>query len=97
MAKPVEFLVGAQGDFDESIDWYSRRSTEAAIRFAAVEEVTEEIGLVPLRYPKTSAGCRYCKLRRFPFHLVFREDPDRIAVVAVAHGKRRQNYWRGRA
>lgn len=39
---------------------------------------------------------RSCKLRRFPFTLVYRVEADGIVIVAVAHAKRKQGYWRGR-
>jgi hypothetical protein len=34
MAKNIEFLQGEQVDFDESFDWYARRSARAAIGFS---------------------------------------------------------------
>jgi hypothetical protein len=34
--------------------------------------------------------------RRFPFHLVYVEEPAGVPVVAVAHDRRRPGYWRRR-
>lgn len=36
-------------------------------------------------------------LRRYPFGVVYRIEPARILIIAVAHGHRRPGYWRGRA
>jgi len=39
---------------------------------------------------------RRCLLHRFPFSLVYREEAEVIWVIALAHHKRRPNYWRKR-
>jgi plasmid stabilization system protein ParE len=97
MAKAIEYLTGARDDFDESFDWYRARSVGAAIGFAAaVEEAMDKIIADPGRFPSTHGGCHYCTLKRYPFRLVFRDETDRLVVVAVAHAKRRPGYWRGR-
>jgi len=35
-------------------------------------------------------------VRRFPYHVVYIELPDRVQVLAVAHQRRRPDYWLGR-
>ena len=98
MAKAIEYLAGARADFDESFDWYGERSVGAAIGFAsAVEEALDLILADAGRFPSTHAGCRFCALKRYPFRLVFRDETDRLVVIAIAHAKRRPGYWRGRA
>ncbi len=95
MAKSIEYLSGARADFDEAFDWYAERSVGAAIRFAsAVEVALEAVVKDPDRFPRVSGGCAYCALRRYPFRIVFRNDPQRLVVVAIAHAKRRPGYWR---
>lgn len=97
MPMGVEYLSGARADFDESFDWYAKRSARAAIRFVlAVDKAIELIAADPGRFPKTYAGCRYCSLKRYPFTVVFREEIDRLVIVAMAHAKRRPGYWRRR-
>lgn len=39
---------------------------------------------------------RKIALKRFPFHVIYRADANRIVVVAVAHQRRRPAYWAGR-
>lgn len=41
-------------------------------------------------------GSRRVSLRRFPYHLIYRIDSDRVFVLAVAHQRRRPGYWRER-
>ncbi|MBY0274267.1 type II toxin-antitoxin system RelE/ParE family toxin [Candidatus Binatia bacterium] len=39
---------------------------------------------------------RRVPVRRFPFHVVYVELPDRFHVLAVAHQRRRPGYWNSR-
>jgi hypothetical protein len=36
-------------------------------------------------------------VRGYPFFLVYREEPDGIAVFALVHESRRPGYWASRA
>jgi toxin ParE1/3/4 len=49
---------------------------------------------VPLA--RIRASVRRVPLRHFPFLLVYREYPDYLEVVALAHTSRKPKYWRGR-
>ena len=61
-----------------------------------VRRVTDRIRDLPKSGSPDSAARRVVRLRRFPFKLVYREMPDEIVVVAVAHERRRHGYWRDR-
>jgi plasmid stabilization system protein ParE len=97
MAKEVEYLDAARADFDASFDWYANRSATAAIGFASsVDDAIGKIVAEPHRFPSTFGECRYCSLDRYPFRLVFRDEPGRVVVIAIAHAKRRPGFWHGR-
>jgi plasmid stabilization system protein ParE len=92
--RPVEFVPGARVDFDESFDWYAQRSATAAVEFAeAVDAAVISIAGDPERFPSIDGRHRESGLRRFPFRIVFRCEPDRIVVVAIAHASRSPGYW----
>ena len=38
-----------------------------------------------------------CRLRRFPYSVVYTLDAESILVLAVAHQHRKPGYWRNRA
>ena len=61
-----------------------------------VRRATERIRALPRSGSPDSSNRRVVRLRRFPFKIVYREFPDAIVVVAVAHERRRSGYWRGR-
>jgi plasmid stabilization system protein ParE len=95
--KPIDFLPGARLDFDASFDWYSERSATAAERFAnAVDSALTRIASQPDLFAAIDARHRECLVRRFPFRIVYRVELERILIVAIAHAKRRPNYWRAR-
>lgn len=101
MAKSIEYHREARVDFDESFDWYAERNVGAAIGFAsAVDHALNTILDDPTRFPLTHGGCAYCALKRYPFRIIFRNEPDKVpdkvVVVAIAHAKRRPRYWHGR-
>jgi plasmid stabilization system protein ParE len=43
-----------------------------------------------------SPNLRQWRLRRFPYSLIYAEEPDAILIIAVAHQRRRPRYWRDR-
>ena len=97
MPKRVEYLEDARVDFDESFTWYEQRSQAAAFGFVlAMDEAIASILEDPHRFPRTHGECRYYKLRRFPFRVVFRDETERLVIVAIAHAKRHPDYWRRR-
>ena len=92
--KPIEFHRSAVREAAAAYVWYADRSERAAGWFLeeldyAVSEVSEH----PERFPVYLADTRRFLFRRFPYLLVYRDLPDRVEVIAVAHGKRRPGYW----
>lgn len=94
---PVDLLPGARFDFDKSFDWYMQRSHRAALRFEeAVDEAYGRIASDPVQFAAIDERHRECLVTKFPFRIVYRIEPTRILVVAVAHAKRRPEYWSAR-
>jgi len=96
-SKRVEFHEAAALEYQAAYDWYFERSEDAASRFAAeVEIAVGMIGEAPQRWPASTYGTRRVLLRRFPFAVIYREQPSAIQVLAVAHAHRRPWYWKER-
>ncbi len=94
---PIDYLFGARRDFDESFDWYSERSTQAAVRFAdAVDAALMQVAVHPTRFASPDGLHRECPVKKFPFRIVYRLVENRVMVVAIAHAKRRPGYWHDR-
>jgi len=95
--KPVELHPRATDEAADAYEWYTARNPHAAEAFMAeVDRAIERIAEAPARWPVHLHGTRRFLLRRFPFALIYRENPDTILVLAVAHGRRRPGYWRRR-
>lgn len=97
MATPVEFDPRAIDEARAARRFYARGSAALAARFmAALDAAVDRVYQFPQAYTPHLHGTRVCRLRRFPFSLVYVEQPTRSLVIAVAHHKRRPGYWRRR-
>jgi plasmid stabilization system protein ParE len=61
-----------------------------------VSDVIREIAQTPQRWPKYLHGTRRFVLHRFPFSIIYLDDPDVLVIIAVAHSKRKPGYWKRR-
>jgi plasmid stabilization system protein ParE len=94
---PLEFHPRAIEEARAARRWYARRSPALADRFLAqLDLAVRQISAAPGQWPTYLHGTRVYRLRRFPYLIVYRELADSVQVVAVAHGKRRPDYWRRR-
>lgn len=95
MSAKVEFTPEALLEIDDAFEWYFEQNPPVAEAF--VQEVDRAVALIagsPTVWPHFEAGTRRYVLRQnFPYDIVYREIPDGIEVIAVAHHKRRPRYW----
>ena len=97
MHKPIEFHEEASAELESAFDWYFFRNERVAQEF--LEEVNRAIDTIaqsPERWASITAYARRYLLQRFPFAIVYRELASTIQILAVAHGRRRAGYWKGR-
>ena len=88
---------GAERDFLQSLAYYDSKSLELGDRFmAAFEHAVAEIQKDPERWPMDGNKARRCELDRFPFGVIYVVRGEILHIVALAHHKRRPNYWRKR-
>lgn len=94
---PVDFDPRAIEEARAGRRFYARVSDALATRFmAALDAAVARVEQFPQASPPHLHGTRACRLRKFPFALVYVEQPTRSLVIAVAHHKRRPGYWRRR-
>ncbi len=94
----IEFLPRARREMHREAEWYERRRVGFGDRFyVEMEKALAQIKQFPGAQPHVARGCRKVLLGRFPFSLIYAQPvPDLILIVAVAHMKRRPDYWKGR-
>jgi plasmid stabilization system protein ParE len=93
----IDFDPEAAAEANEAYCWYAKRSQRAADAFIAeLDRAIDSIREQPNRFAKYLHGTQRCLLKRYPYAVVYRATEVAIQVVAVAHGKRRPGYWKGR-
>src|SRR4051794_28029623 len=94
----VDLLPLAAREAQAARRWYARYAGQAVTdRFiAALDEAKAKVEATPLACSPHLYGTRSCRLKRFPYHLIFVEEPHSLLVVAVAHFRRRPGYWKRR-
>jgi toxin ParE1/3/4 len=84
-------------EIEAADDWYRERSVDASAEFiVAVSDALDSICSAPRRWPNYLYGTKRFLLRRFPFSIVYLDEPDVVSIVAVAHSKRKPGYWKER-
>jgi toxin ParE1/3/4 len=93
-----EFHVAAEAEHLETVAYYeSKRPGLGATYWAEFELAMERILEMPRSYPiEMEPDIRHRVMKKFPFTIIFRETPNLIQVLAIAHHRRRPAYWLGR-
>jgi|SRR5277367_1528256 len=96
-SKLFRFHPDAREEFPDAARWYRARNVVASSVFrAAGSAAVREVVRAPQHSPKYLYGTRRIVLQRFPFSVVYLDDPDVITIIAVAHSKRKPGYWKDR-
>ena len=93
----IRFLPAAQVELDEAIRWYAQQAPGLGHSFLG--EILRTLQLIerhPFGWHPLSATTRRCRLRRFPYGVIYHPDDQDILIVAVAHLHRRPLYWQSR-
>jgi toxin ParE2 len=93
----VRLLDVARQELDEAIVHYNGESPGLGDAFL-LETVAaiDRIRRFPEAWHPLGAGMRRCRLRRFPYGLIYSKDEEGILILAVAHTHREPSYWRDR-
>lgn len=95
--KPLIFLPEAEQEMIEAALYYQSQTSGLGVDFLSeVEHALKFIIESPNTYPILKGELRRRLLRRFPFGILYRVDPEEIVVTAVAHLRRRPGYWKKR-
>ncbi len=94
----IVFLKSAQAEFDNAVDYYiEHASTRVAEAFVLdVQHARQRLAERPEIGSAISTRLRILHLRHFPFSIIYRFSADTITIHAVAHQRRRPEYWSGR-
>lgn len=97
MTLPLDFLPPVKEEIDQAYAWYQRQRQGLGEDYLAeVRRTLDQIQRQPLAWAVLYRGVRAALVRRFPYVVYFRDEPDRIVVIAVQHGHRHSRRWRSR-
>lgn len=97
MPSVVRTSADADAEIAQATSWYAQRSPQAAADFTAeVEAALNLIAHAPHAWTPHTHGTRRYVLRHFPYSIVYRVKDNLCEVLAIAHAKRRPDYWKHR-
>lgn len=91
------FLLPAEEEMTEASVFYEAATSGLGAGF--LDEVGRVIKILrehPELGQPVGRGLRRALLHRFPFSPIYSVEVDTIVIVAVAHQRRRPDYWRDR-
>ena len=91
------FLEPAEAELEEAIAYFNQQHDGLGDRFQ--REVEHTVALI-VEYPEVgrslSNRVRKFRVRKFKYNVIYAFDEDGVAIVAVAHHRKRPGYWRER-
>jgi plasmid stabilization system protein ParE len=97
MSLPLIITEEAEQDIADAKKWYDRQRPGLGEEFVlCVEEALDRIRVIPEGATEVLPGVRRVVVRRFPYGVFYRVDPDQIAVLAVYHSRRDPRGWQAR-
>ncbi|HYM62532.1 MAG TPA: type II toxin-antitoxin system RelE/ParE family toxin [Thermoanaerobaculia bacterium] len=102
MSKPVRPTADCEAEIHAAIAWYE--GERLGLGRELWDEIQKTIDLITdhpaignvVRRARVKGVARRVPLRRFPYFVVYREKPEYVELVALAHMSRRPGYWRFR-
>jgi len=93
----LEFFPAAERELMEAADYYESKLHGLGVEFVReLERVATVLMELPSLGERLDPIHRRVPLQRFPYAIVFRVDGEIVHVVAVAHRRRKPQYWNPR-
>jgi toxin ParE1/3/4 len=96
MTLPVIFRNEARAEFDEAVDWYEKHCRLGAEFIARVQQVLDRIAANPKIHEVVYDNLRRAVIPRFPYSVIYREEPGQVLIIAVFHSRRDPSIWQSR-
>lgn len=98
MSLSLEFDSDARAEFDDAADWYDLQQPGLGVQFVdAVNAELARIAQSPRMFGTIGKDIRRVTVKRFPFCVVYREEPHRVLILAVLHTSRDEKIWKTRS
>lgn len=93
----VRLLETAEAKLDDAISWYAQQAP--GLGDAWLAEALRAFDLIqhyPDAWDPLTASARRCRLRQFPYGVIYTRIDDDILILAIAHLHHRPGYWQDR-
>ena len=91
------FDPDARAEFLDAVRYYEECKKGLGRRFRiAIETAVQHVLENPFLYRLLKAPFRRYLLPKFPYSIIYSIEPDHIHIIAVAHLKRKPEYWLNR-
>ena len=95
--KTARFVSPAEREMVRAAQYYNSKVPDLGVEFLhEVKKAVKRLETDPDAAQKVRGDVRRRLIRRFPFGILYRVDPDEIVILAVMHLSRRPDYWRAR-
>lgn len=94
----IEFHPEAEAELLSAARYYEDHAENLGLDLlVAVQRSYQRLAEFPASGHPFGQRLRRVLVPGFPYGLIYRPDPERIVIIAVAHLHRRPGYWRSRA
>ena len=84
---------GIAGELDGATDYYESKQVGLGLRFRlAFDYAISRILETPLGHRIIAKGTRRCTLRRFPYAIYYRVEPDGVYIIVLRHHRQHPAY-----
>lgn len=92
----LQGMLDTQIFADEIFGFHAQQAAEKALKawLSLIEQRLRRIQQFPLLWPVYEGEYWRYLLQRFPYGLVYRIDPKKVFILAVAHLHRHPGYWK---
>ncbi len=91
------FHPAAEAEYLSQVAYYEeKRAGLGAYFISDFEGTMSKILATPQMYKQVEENIHIVSMKAFPFNLLYQVPHDQVQVLALAHKRRRPNYWKER-
>ncbi len=95
--KPYSFHPEALLEADVTATFYEEQQGGLGNRFVeSLSDALNRIRRSSILYREIDKNIRKCRMLRFPYGVIFRDQNEIVQIIAVMHFKRKPGYWKSR-
>ena len=95
--KNIIILYAAEEELDDAFEYYEYELEGLGKKFIdEFRKGIDRIQVLPNAWRIIEGNVRKCVLKKFPYNIIYAVEKDLIIILAVAHQRRKPEYWANR-